>query len=56
MTHTYAPGSFVTEKASQWLANAEIGHNTIHNASYQMEAFTVSGCGTRVNNVNEGIY
>jgi len=56
MTHTYSPGSFATKGASNWLANAEIGHNTVHNASLQMEGFNVSGCSTRVNNTNEGMY
>ena len=48
ISHTYNPGTFVTEGAEKWLGLAEIGCNTPSGIATQLEAFATSGCAERI--------
>jgi hypothetical protein len=54
VSHTYSPGTFVTDGAEQWLLNAEIGHNFPNAVAHQLEAFVMSGCAKRIDEAEEG--
>jgi len=48
ISHTYNPGTFVTEGAEKWLGLAEIGRNTPSGIATQLEAFAISGCAEQI--------
>jgi hypothetical protein len=54
VSHSYSPGTFVTEGAERWLLNAEIGHNFPNAITHQLEAFTILGCAKYVGKTKEG--
>jgi hypothetical protein len=54
--HSYAPGSFATEGAQNWVQNAEIGNDTPDNIAMQLEGFTASGCNKRVQKTQRSMY
>ena len=54
VSHTYSPGTFVTEGAERWLLSAEIGHNFPNAIAHQLEGFIISGCAKRVGKTNPG--
>jgi hypothetical protein len=52
--HSYPAGSFATEGAHNWLEHTDVGCDTPHNVSLQMEGFAISGLSNRIKKTQHG--